>query len=224
MDDNTPVKRAKSSAIEWSPKRLALADLKPYDKNPRKPKDQGVDGLDQSIGKFGLAEPIIVHTDMTVIGGHQRLDILKKRGTAEAWCVMPSRQLTEEELSELNIRLNQNIAGEWDWKVISNHFDVEQLEEFGFDELEIDLNMEMEKEVAERRRAAQRVTGDVGTMRLELLFEKKEHQKVVMRALKELMLKHGVRLNGEALHLEALEKIRAEEEEARACQAPKGQG
>jgi hypothetical protein len=46
---------------------------------------------------------------------------------------VPDRTLTEHEVQELNIRLNANIGGEWDWDVLANAFDDNDLREWGMD-------------------------------------------------------------------------------------------
>ena len=67
-----------NKAMEW--KELAINDLKPAAYNPRKKLkagDKEYEKIKNSILEFGYVEPIIVNFDMTVIGGHQRLTVLK---------------------------------------------------------------------------------------------------------------------------------------------------
>ncbi len=49
---------------------------------------------------------------------------------------MPLRNLTRDKERELNIRLNKN-TGEWDWQILSEAFDVDELIEWGFSEDEL---------------------------------------------------------------------------------------
>lgn len=196
--------------IEWTPRKIDLADLRPFEENPRVAMDKGLADLDVSIGKFGLAEPIAVQPDLTVIGGHQRLGILKKRGVRSAWCFVPSRPLTRDELVELNIRLNRNIAGEWDWDVVSANFTPEQLSDFGFDKMETDINLGIPSSVVGTTLSPR--DDNSGVVMLELSFEREESRAVVNQMLKELSTKHKCESMGQALYLEVLEGIEKEEQ------------
>ena len=85
----------------------------PY--NPRKdlkPGDKEYDKLKQSIEHFGYVEPIIVN-DKTgyIVGGHQRLKVLKDLGYNEVEVVHVD--LDENNEKALNIALNK-VSGEWD--------------------------------------------------------------------------------------------------------------
>lgn len=97
-------------------KKMALADLNPAAYNPRKELkagDPAFEKLKRSIETFGYVEPIIVNTRTgnTVIGGHQRLNVLKEIGETEAECVLVD--LSVEQEKALNVALNK-VTGEWD--------------------------------------------------------------------------------------------------------------
>jgi len=65
---------------------------------------------------------------------------------------MPSRELTLKEVKELNVRLNKNIAGEWDYDILADEFETLNLLEWGFKEKELDLDYNpiyKEKEIDE---------------------------------------------------------------------------
>ena len=76
---------------------------------------------------------------MTVIGGHQRLKICKELKYDKVDCVI--LDLTKEQEKELNIRLNKS-GGEWDMDILANEFDVEELKDWGFKEIELGLNID----------------------------------------------------------------------------------
>ncbi len=95
-------------------KKLPIASLVPAAYNPRKdlqPGDPEFEKIRRSIEEFGYVEPIIVNEDMTIIGGHQRVKVLKALGHTEIDCVIVSVDKTKEKA--LNIALNK-ITGEWD--------------------------------------------------------------------------------------------------------------
>jgi len=125
------------STIKWTPQNKLLSELKPYAKNPRKIGGKKLDDLKESIKRFGLAEVITINTDGTIIGGHARYYSLKDAGETVAMCLVPDRTLTDEEVMQLNIRLNKNIAGEWDHDILANQFETSDLKEWGFEEFEL---------------------------------------------------------------------------------------
>ena len=99
---------------------LSLSDLKPASYNPRKKLKKGdkeYEKIKQSLLKFGYVDPIIVNEDLTVIGGHQRLTVLKDLEYETAKCVIVS--LSKEDEKALNIALN-NITGQWDDQLLAD--------------------------------------------------------------------------------------------------------
>jgi ParB-like chromosome segregation protein Spo0J len=59
--------------IKWSVETRKLSDLKAYEKNPRKITETGLNDLIKSLELFGVAEPIVINRDDTIIGGHARV-------------------------------------------------------------------------------------------------------------------------------------------------------
>ena len=93
---------------------INIEKLKPAEYNPRKdlqPEDEEWRKIQRSIEEFGYVDPIIVNSDMTVIGGHQRLKVLKDLGYTEIECNVVDLDKTREKA--LNIAPNK-ISGEWD--------------------------------------------------------------------------------------------------------------
>ena len=92
-----------------------IADLIPADYNPRKalkPGDKEYEKLKRSLMEFGYVDPIIWNaTTGHVVGGHQRLTVMRDLGITEVDCVVVEMDLIAEK--KLNIALNQ-IAGGWD--------------------------------------------------------------------------------------------------------------
>jgi DNA modification methylase len=92
-----------------------IDELLPADYNPRKDLKSGdaeYEKLKRSIEQFGYVEPVIWNrTTGRVVGGHQRLKILRDAGHTELECVVVD--LSEDKEKALNIALNK-ISGEWD--------------------------------------------------------------------------------------------------------------
>ena len=57
---------------------IPVSELKPAEYNPRKklkPGDKEYEKIKNSIEEFGFADPLVVNADMTIVGGHQRLNV-----------------------------------------------------------------------------------------------------------------------------------------------------
>jgi DNA modification methylase len=138
--------------MKWNLKNVPVKDLKENLNNPRILTEKGLNDLEQSIKKFGLAEPLVVNKDMTICGGHGRKNILERLKITNVDCYFPEKQLTEKEFTELGIRLNKNIAGVFDFEKLEElindidlDVDLKDLQEWGFDEKELELEFEKEE-------------------------------------------------------------------------------
>ena len=101
-------------------KKLKIDLLVPAEYNPRKRLKQGdseFEKIKNSINEFGYVDPVIVNKDMTVIGGHQRVSVLKTLGFKEIDCVVIDVDKTKEKA--LNIALNK-ISGEWNKELLAD--------------------------------------------------------------------------------------------------------
>lgn len=88
--------------------------------NPRKRLKAGDDEYEKirrSIKHFGYVDPVIINSDNTIIGGHQRTTVLKDLGYEEIDCVVVN--LNKEDEKALNLALNK-IAGEWDMDMVKD--------------------------------------------------------------------------------------------------------
>lgn len=124
--------------------KVSVTKLNPAKYNPRKELkagDKEYEKLKRSIVEFGYVEPIIWNkTTGNVVGGHQRLTVLKDLGHETVDCVVVELDETKEKA--LNIALNK-IQGEWDddklasllTDIDANSFDVTLT---GFDLTEVD--------------------------------------------------------------------------------------
>lgn len=124
-------------AISWTNAKRKLSDLIPWEHNPRQLTETQAKHLTESIRKFGQVIPYSISPKNEIYDGHQRQHIMGMMDTygkdAEVDVRISDRQLTEEEHKELVIRLHENV-GEWDFEQLANIYDIEDLEEWGFDE------------------------------------------------------------------------------------------
>lgn len=131
--------------IQWQYVIKPITDLKPFPNNPRRATKEQKERLIISLKRFGMAEPVIINTDGTVIGGNFRLTIYKEHKIKQVPCFVPHRALTDEEMQELNLRLNKNTA-EWDYDILSA-FNEKLLYEVGFDEVKDIVDNDNEKDI-----------------------------------------------------------------------------
>lgn len=137
-------------------RKIKIADLVPASYNPRKalkPGDKEYEKIKRSIEEFGYCEPVIVNSDMTIIGGHQRVTVLKDLGYSEIDCIVIDIDKTKERA--LNIALNK-ITGEWNKELLADLIAELQDSDFdvtftGFDPPEIEqlMNSVHDKEIVE---------------------------------------------------------------------------
>jgi len=134
--------------IRWRSEKRRLKELKLLEGNPRKATEKQKKDLEESLGRFNLADPLIVNSDNTIIGGNLRYkELLEKFGEDYVVDVrVPDRKLSEKEVEELNLRLNKN-TGEWDFDILKEK-EWDLLEEVGFEseELEAIIGLEVEED------------------------------------------------------------------------------
>jgi len=114
--------------------KINIEKLKAAEYNPRKDltlEDEEYQKIKRSLTEFGYVAPVIVNSDMTVIGGHQRLKVLKELGYKEIECNIVDLDKNKEKA--LNLALNK-ISGEWD---------NDKLEELLAELKETDIDMDM---------------------------------------------------------------------------------
>ena len=137
---------------------IEINSLNPAEYNPRQISNKQYEDLKASMEKFGCVDPIIININPerlnVVVGGHQRLRILRELGAEKVPTV--SVNLSEEDERELNIRLNKS-GGTFDMDILANEFDIVDLKEWGFKDIEeiVDKRIEeIKKENEEKRKRA----------------------------------------------------------------------
>jgi len=129
--------------------RMNIAELKPAGYNPRVMTDKAREGLSNSIDTFGLVQPIIWNKRTGVIvGGHQRLYDLTRKGVEETDVIVVD--LPEVKEKALNVALNYTgITGDWDnekLQAILEEMEDEEKMSLLLNELEVpDFNFEDEE-------------------------------------------------------------------------------
>ena len=120
-----------------------INSLNPAEYNPRQISNKQYEDLKASMEKFGCVDPIIININPerlnVVVGGHQRLRILRELGAEKVPTV--SVNLSEEDERELNVRLNKS-GGEWDMDILANEFDIVDLKDWGFKDSDFGFNID----------------------------------------------------------------------------------
>ncbi|QDT52149.1 Nucleoid occlusion protein [Caulifigura coniformis] len=126
--------------------RLPVTQIVPAPYNPRralKPGDARFEKLARSLNEFDLVQPLVWNSRTGhLVGGHQRLEVLKHRGWSEVDCVVVD--LTLEREKALNVTLNNaEVGGDWELDRLAELLaDLHELPDFdatltGFDERQL---------------------------------------------------------------------------------------
>tara|TARA_R100000231_G_scaffold59169_1_gene48653 strand:+ start:2240 stop:3742 length:1503 start_codon:yes stop_codon:yes gene_type:complete len=114
--------------------RVNIQEVRLNDTNPRFIKDHKFEKLVKSIKEFPEMldlRPIVVNQDMVVLGGNMRLRACREAGLTEVPIIQAS-ELSDEQQNEFIIKDNSSF-GEWDWDILANEWDTEQLIDWGMD-------------------------------------------------------------------------------------------
>lgn len=113
---------------------VPIQEIKNNPNNPRIIKDDKFKKLVKSILEFPQMlslRPIIVNNEMIVLGGNMRLKACMEAGLKEV-PIIKVEDLTEQQQKEFIVKDNVGF-GEWDWDVLANEWDAEELIEWGLD-------------------------------------------------------------------------------------------
>lgn len=119
---------------------VSISKIKPNPNNPRLIKDDKFAKLVTSIQEFPemlSIRPIVVNKDMVILGGNMRFKACKEAGLKEIPIIIAD--LTEEQEREFIIKDNVS-GGEWDWNLLANEWDADQLTGWGLDVIGFDLD------------------------------------------------------------------------------------
>jgi len=124
--------------LKWKSIDLNIDAIHEWPANPRKLTEKGLADLEKSIKEFGVATTLTVAQvegkgqELWICGGHGRKVVLKKKNINLVPCSIPDRALTLKEFERLNVRLNKNIAGEFDFELLTETFEIGELLDLGF--------------------------------------------------------------------------------------------
>jgi hypothetical protein len=112
---------------------IAISKVRPNSDNPRYIKDEKFKKLVQSLRDFpemANVRPIVVNTEMVVLGGNMRLKAMQEAG----WSEVPVQVVDWSEEKQREFIIKDNVGfGDWDWDELANTWDAEELNEWGLD-------------------------------------------------------------------------------------------
>jgi ParB-like chromosome segregation protein Spo0J len=113
--------------------KVKVAAIKSNPKNPRLIKDDKFKKLVKSIKDFPEMEtvrPIVVNKDMVILGGNMRYKAMIECGYKEVNVEVVD--WSEQKQNEFIIKDNVGF-GEWEWEMVANEWNMEEIEEWGLD-------------------------------------------------------------------------------------------
>jgi hypothetical protein len=132
--------------IVWVNATRKLSDLIPWESNPRLIKKDEAKRLVDSLDTFGQIETIAIDPTNLILDGHQRekcWGAAKQYGPDyEVDVRVASRPLTEKEHQKLIVYLHRGATGAFDFDMLANTFDVDELLEWGFTAVELGMGQD----------------------------------------------------------------------------------
>lgn len=115
-------------------KKLKISEIKLNPNNPRYITDDKFKNLVKSIKDFPQMldiRPIVVNTDMVILGGNMRFKACVEAGLKEIPVIIADN-LSEQQQKEFLIKDNVS-GGVWDFDILANEWDADLLNEWGLD-------------------------------------------------------------------------------------------
>ncbi len=136
--------KKKTQSITWTNERRKLADLIPWEHNPRTIKQKQAERLVDSVETFGQVETLAIGPGNALYNGHQRLSVLAGQYGMdyEVDVRVASRELTERERQQLTVYLHKGAAGEFDFSELANWGIEDDLLAWGFEPFELGMGSE----------------------------------------------------------------------------------
>ena len=160
---------------------INIQEVKPNENNPRFIKDYKFKKLVKSIKEFPQMlklRPIVVNSDMVVLGGNMRLKACKEAGLKEVY-ILKADDLTEKQQREFIVKDNVGF-GEWDWDVLGNEWNTQQLEDWGLEFMPFEEEDVLEQDIKEQKDLSDSINS---SFRLEVELENEIEQEKLYNEL-----------------------------------------
>lgn len=170
---------------------VKISAVKSNPNNPRIIKDDKFAKLVNSIKELPQMlklRPIVVNDDMIVLGGNMRLKACIEAGLKEV-PIIKANDLTPDQQREFIIKDNVGF-GEWDWDMLANEWDSEELADWGLDvwQNSLDIN-EMNESHIDMEQEFDPIGEASGVQRVVFIFDGPEEAESWLGQHPELPLK-----------------------------------
>lgn len=113
--------------------KLKVTEIKPNTSNPRTIRDENFNKLVQSLKDFPEmleAREIVVNKEHVILGGNMRYKAAVEAGYKE----VPVKVVDWSEDKQRQFIIKDNVSGgDWDWDVLANEWDTQQLSDWGLE-------------------------------------------------------------------------------------------
>lgn len=116
--------------------QIKIKDLIKYELNAKIHPESQINGLVNSIKRFGFIQPLVISKEKEIIIGHARFEAAKKLEMEKVPCLM-AENLSESEIKALRLIDNRIAETSWDSEFLKK--DLEFLD-FDFDDFNLDFN------------------------------------------------------------------------------------
>lgn len=130
-----------NTPLVWTASIRKVSDLKDLENNPRKITEDKFELLKHRIKERGFHDVLKLDTNDFILSGNQRKKALTQLGITEVNTLSPNRELTEEERNAIIVESNKS-DGMFDFELLGSMFDIDELKDLGFSELELGLNID----------------------------------------------------------------------------------
>ena len=97
--------------ITWKPTTVLVSKMKPGPNQFKIKTEIGKERLRESMKRFGNAGALVLNKDLTIIDGHSRYEEAKRNKVISVVALVPDRQLTPKEYTEMNAIYDYASAG-----------------------------------------------------------------------------------------------------------------
>lgn len=168
-------------------RRMPIEGLEPAGLNPRRIAPEAAASLERSMDRFGMVQPVVWNQRSgRVVGGHQRLSILRREGATEVDVAVVD--LSEADEKALNVVLNSaHVAGTFTDELQGMLKEIRDADAALFDDLDLDAVLDTEID-----RDPLRVEGGGSPLLSSRLFVLTPEQEYVVEKALNRVREHGV--------------------------------
>ena len=181
---------------------IDISNVKPNENNPRQITEENYERLKSSLQEFPemlQTRPLIVDENNVLIGGNQRLKVLKELG----WNSVPVERVTgwSEEKKKQFIAKDNLVYGDWDYELLkSDEWKEMPLEEWGIHLPEWGI-FDEEDEDLEEPKIEEEINANAGEVRSVMFLFKAEEYTEIQEKLRNAREHYDVTNNSDLLKI-----------------------